>query len=56
MTKEESLLAHESIMEAACDQCHWPFVYSDEDTMYAEKCEFCRVDAAVEAVLKKVTV
>lgn len=33
------------IMEAACDLCHWPYVYRDETTMQAEKCDFCPIEA-----------
>ena len=33
------------IMEAACDLCHWPYVYRDETTMHAEKCDFCPIEA-----------
>ena len=39
----------ETVMEAVCDICHWPFVEKSEDALYAH-CEDC----PVEKTLKKV--
>ncbi len=54
MKKEELLTAKETIMDPVCGLCHWPYVYRDEETMYAEKCDFCPAAAAVEAALENV--
>ena len=56
--KHEQLLeAEESIMNAVCDLCHWPYHYRaycvDKDVMYAEKCEACPAAQAVKAALAK---
>lgn len=51
MTEKETLSAHEEIMAAVCDLCHWPFVYQDEETMWAERCDFCPAAAKVTSVL-----
>lgn len=55
MTKEKRLQTEETIMEAVCELCHWPYVYRavDEDAMYAEKCEHCPAAEAVKAELEK---
>lgn len=39
----------DKIMEAACDLCHWPYVYRDETIMQAEKCDFCPIEAELRA-------
>jgi len=37
------------IMSAVCDVCHWPYAYRGEsqETLHAEKCDHCPVEAAV---------
>ena len=39
----------EKIFETACDLCHWPYVYRNEGTLQAEKCDYC----PMEEVLKE---
>lgn len=51
MDQEELLRAEENIMDAVCNLCHWPRVYLDEDTMYAEKFDYCPAAAAVKLQL-----
>lgn len=36
MNREEK----ERIMEAACEICHWPYVYQDSEIMNDEKCKY----------------
>ena len=51
MDKDERLQAEEHIMEAVCELCHWPHVYTDEELMYSERCDCCPAAMAVGAVL-----
>ena len=52
MTKDELLLAHEGVMQEACNQCRWPLEYEDEETMYTEQCDHCQIDAQLTAALE----
>ena len=36
------------VAEAACDICHWPYVYRDADLLHVEKCEFCQLNSVIE--------
>jgi len=54
MDKEQKLKAEETIMEAACNLCHWPFLFEDEEAMYEAKCGHCPIEAAVESVLDRI--
>ncbi len=55
MTRDELLTVQENIMDAVCGLCHWPFVYRDQDTMWAEKCDYCPAAAAVLRELEEAT-
>ena len=54
---EQLLEAKETIMEAVCDLCHWPYHYRayclTEDVMFAEKCDTCPAAQAVDEILSK---
>lgn len=52
MDQEKLLQAEENIMDAVCGLCHWTFVYRDEETLYAERCDYCPAAAAVKAELQ----
>jgi hypothetical protein len=52
MDQEKLLQAEENIMDQVCGLCHWPYVYRDEKTMYAEKCDYCPAAAAVKLALQ----
>lgn len=52
MTKDELMLAHEGVMQEACNQCRWPLEYEDEEAMYAEQCDHCQIDAQLTAALE----
>ena len=52
MTKDELLLAHEGVMQEACNQCRYPLECEDEETMYAEQCDHCQIDAQLTAALE----
>lgn len=54
MDKETKLQAEERIMVAVCALCRWPFLYTDEETMYEERCDQCPAVIAVNAVLDKI--
>ena len=54
MTNELLRTAQEAVMDTVCGLCHWPYVYRDQDTMYAEKCDFCPAAAIVLSELQKV--
>lgn len=56
MIKDVSLKAEEKIMDAVCEQCHWPYAYrgEDEEAMYAEKCENCPAALAVQQALTSI--
>lgn len=43
----------EDTMNVVCGLCHWPYVYRDQDTMWAEKCDYCPAAAAVRSALGK---
>jgi hypothetical protein len=43
----------EDTMDVVCGLCHWPYVYRDQDTMWAEKCDYCPAAAAVRSALGK---
>jgi hypothetical protein len=53
MTRDELLTAQETIMDVVCGLCHWPYVYRDEETMYAEKCDFCPAAATTLTEIEK---
>ena len=36
------------LVELICDRCHWPYVYADSETMFAEKCDICPINRFVE--------
>lgn len=38
----------EKILEAACDLCHWPWVYRDDVTMHDERCAYCPMKMLLE--------
>lgn len=50
LEKDKQLQKEEAIMEAACDYCHWPHVYENED-LYEEKCDSCEVASRVRTAL-----
>ena len=52
MDQEKLLQAEENIMDAVCGLCHWPYVYRDQDTMWAEKCDYCPAADAVKLALQ----
>lgn len=51
MDKETRLQAEEKIMDVVCALCHWPYVYTDEELMYSERCDCCLAAVAVGSVL-----
>ncbi len=55
MDQEKLLQAEENIMDAVCGLCHWTFTYRDEETMYAERCDYCPAAAAVKTSLESLT-
>ncbi len=42
----------EKLQEYACDLCHWPYVYRDEETMHAEKCNYCPVAEGIAGLVQ----
>lgn len=55
MDQEKLLQAEENIMDAVCGLCHWTFTYRDEETMYAERCDYYPAAAAVKLALQSLT-
>ena len=55
MDQEKLLQAEENIMDAVCGLCHWTFTYRDEETMYAERCDYCPAADAVKLALQSLT-
>ena len=55
MDQEKLLQAEENIMVAVCGLCHWTFTYRDEETMYAERCDYCPAADAVKLALESLT-
>lgn len=49
---DQADICSEEIMNRVCGLCHWPFVYRDEETMYAEKCDYCPAADAVKLALQ----
>ena len=48
----QSDICLKEIMNRVCGLCHWPYVYRDQDTMWAEKCDYCPAAAAVKLALQ----
>ena len=38
-------------MAMVCSVCHWPRTYLDEETMRAEKCDYCPAADAVQLAI-----
>lgn len=55
MDQEKLLQAEENIMDKVCGLCHWTFTYRDEETMYAERCDYCPAADAVKLALESLT-
>ena len=52
---DQADICFEEIMNRVCGLCHWPYVYRDQDTMYAEKCDYCPAADAVKLALDSLT-
>ena len=49
--KRECEEAEEQLLAYVCDNCHWPYVLSQEDL--DERCKTCTVESNLKALLKK---
>jgi len=49
--KQECEDAEEQLLADVCDNCHWPYVLSQE--ALDEHCKTCTVESDLEALLKK---
>ena len=52
---DQADICFKEIMDAVCGLCHWTFTYRDEETMYAERCDYCPAAAAVKLALESLT-
>lgn len=42
----------EKILETACDLCHWPYVYRDDQIMADERCAFCPMEKLLKEAVE----
>ena len=50
--KRECEEAEEQLLADVCDNCHWPYVLSQEDL--DERCKTCTAESDLEALFQKV--